>query len=272
MVKAGGPSEEQERLIAAAISVVTGIVFIAALSLTIDARSGSGAVAAALLLDMPSSIFVYPFTIQNVMWVMFAFGLGELWVRLRQSQRDFDQVKKGFLPEETTVMLRAQDLGPIYARVRADAGDGSYFLQRLVARTVLQFQSSRSISQANALLNSSLDLYQHEIDLRYNLLRYLSWFIPTLGFIGTVVGIAAALNGLGVTETVKALQSPDTAASVLAKVVKDLGVAFYTTLLALVQSAIIVFLMHIAQAREESSLNRTGQYCLDNLINRLYEK
>ena len=29
---------------------------------------------------------------------------------------------------------------------------------------------------------------------------------------------------------------------------------------------------HIAQGREEGALNHAGQYCLDNLINRLYEK
>ena len=51
-----------------------------------------------------------------------------------------------------------------------------------------------------------------------------------------------------------------------------LGVAFNTTLLALVMSAILVFFMHLAQGREESALNNTGQYCMDNLINRLYEE
>ena len=37
-------------------------------------------------------------------------------------------------------------------------------------------------------------------------------------------------------------------------------------------AAILVFLMHLTQAREEKALNRTGQYCMDNLINRLYER
>ena len=38
------------------------------------------------------------------------------------------------------------------------------------------------------MFNSSMELYQHETELRYNLLRYLVWLIPTLGFIGTVAG------------------------------------------------------------------------------------
>ena len=60
--------------------------------------------------------------------------------------------------------------------------------------------------------------------------------------------------------------------TLLAEITGRLGVAFYTTLLALVQSALLVFALHIAQGREEMALNQSGQYCLDNLINRLYEK
>jgi hypothetical protein len=35
-------------------------------------------------------------------------------------------------------------------------------------------------------------------------------------------------------------------------------------------SALLVLLQHVIQAFEERALNRAGQYCLDNLINRLY--
>ena len=38
--------------------------------------------------------------------------------------------------------------------------------------------------------------------------------------------------------------------------------AFYTTLPALLPSAVLMFAMHIMQEREEGALNRIGQYCL----------
>ena len=56
------------------------------------------------------------------------------------------------------------------------------------------------------------------------------------------------------------------------QVTGDLGVAFYTTLLALLQSAVLMFAMHIMQEREEGALNRIGQYCLRNLVNRLHQE
>ena len=41
-------------------------------------------------------------------------------------------------------------------------------------------------------------------------------------------------------------------------------------MVALVESAILVFLLHLVQEREESALNDAGDYTLRNLINRLY--
>ena len=87
----------------------------------------------------------------------------------------------------------------------------------------------------------------------------------TLGFIGTVVGIAFALADAGQAEEFQDQQF-------LRDLTKNLAVAFYTTLLALIHSTVLVFSLHIAQAKEELALNRAGQYCLDNLINRLYER
>jgi len=207
----------------------------------------------------------YPFTIQNLMWVVFFAGLGDLSVHYIRGRAEDQQIGKSFLPEDDATMLRSEDLGGVFKRIRSDGGD-SHFLQRLVARTILQFQSSRSVDQANSILNSSLELYQHEIDLRYNLIRYVTWLIPTLGFIGTVIGIAWALGDAG------NLDFGNPEAGMLASVTDKLGVAFYTTLLALLQSAVLVFGQQMAQAREEMALNRAGQYCLDNLINRLFEK
>ena len=210
----------------------------------------------------------YPFTIQNLMWLMFFVGCGEIWSRMHQTSRDLEPVNARLLPEDRETMLRAQDLGPIYRRVSEGGYAEDAFLPRLVNRTILQFQSSRSVSQANSLLNSTLELCQHEIELRYNVLRYLVWLIPTLGFIGTVLGIALALHAAGTVT----FNDTNMMQKMMPELTSNLGVAFYTTLLALIQSAMLVMALHIVQAREERTLNRAGQYCLDNLINRLWDK
>ncbi|GAA5218262.1 MotA/TolQ/ExbB proton channel family protein [Corallincola platygyrae] len=235
------------------------VVILTLLSFTLPPESSI----AGFLLDRNSRMLPYPFTIPVLMWLVFAFGMAELWFRLDAASEEERQLSLQLLPEDEQTMLLGRDLGALYSRLQTIAPD--CFLPRLLRRVILQFQSSGSLSQANTIFNSSLELYQHEIDLRYNIVRYISWLIPTLGFIGTVVGIALALADAGAAPK---FDDPE----LLKQVTLSLGLAFYTTLLALLMSAILVLVTHVAQGREERALNLSGQYCLDNLINRLYER
>ena len=259
-------NETTTRICAALGSLLAGVVFVGLMSLLVTADAGDVS-AGGILLDRGSEI--YPFTIQNLMWLLFFVGLGDAAVRFLRGSRERRQLLLGLLPEDEETMLRAQDLGELYTQVRPPPFGETHFLQRLVARVVLQFQSSHSVDQANALLNSSLELFQHETDLKYNMMRYLVWLIPTLGFIGTVIGIALALGEAG---NMPDTSDQDALGEWMKALTGRLALAFNTTLLALLLSAVLVFLMHVAQGQEESALNRAGQYCLDNLINRLYEK
>jgi len=239
------------RIMILGISIVSGCFYIGVLSLLFGA-SKTGII----LLDGNSEM--YPFTIQNIMHLMFFIGLGELFVRWRISVRELGFMDQGFLPEDEETVLQAHDLGGIRLNVTKQHDGEHGFLPSLIDMSILQFQSSRSVDQTVSVLNSSLELIFHRVDLRYAILRYIVWVIPTIGFIGTVVGIASTLDGINPS-------SPD-----LKTLTASLGVAFNTTLIALILSAILVFLLHIVQELEERSVNKAGFYTLKNLINRLY--
>jgi len=98
----------------------------------------------------------------------------------------------------------------------------------------------------------------HEVDLRYQTSRYIAWLLPTIGFIGTIVGIAVALEFI------------DPKHMDVAGITGRLGVSFYTTLVALIVSAVLVLIQHVVQKQEELALNEAGRYCLKNLVNRVY--
>jgi flagellar motor component MotA len=260
--------EQKYRVIVAlvAIFITIFVVGVFALSLPVsEAKTGQINVGD-VLFDRSSGMF--PATLQNLMWLMFFIGLGEMWVRHNRSAKELEQLKLYILPEEDDVMLRAKDLVPIYTGICERKVAQHFFVQRLTKRVILQFQGSNSADQANSLMNSSLELMQHEIELKFNMLRYLVWLIPTLGFIGTVVGIALALSSAA---DMPDVSDTDAIREWLGLLTTDLGLAFNTTLVALIMSAVLVFLLHIVQAREEMALNNAGQYCMDNLINRLYE-
>lgn len=261
-------AESQYRVSVALAALLVGAAIIGLSILLIDKPEHRGEISAsAILLDRASGI--YPLTIQNLMWLIFFIGLGELWVRFQRGSAELRLQETGWLPDDESSMLRARDLGPIYKSISQTPRASEYALPRLIRRVILQFQTSGSIDQANNLMNSSLELMQHEIDLKYNMLRYIMWLIPTLGFIGTVIGIALALEGAG---EMPDLQDSTEVGNWVTTLTGSLGLAFNTTLVALLLATVLVFLMHIAQGREEAAINSAGQTCLDNLINRLYEE
>jgi len=244
------------RLLSLFLSLIVAVLAIALMARVLPPT------AAAIMLDIKRA--TWPFTIQNALWLAFFAGLGELVMRWRHLRLEELQFSSNYLPEdEETVLRPGEDVTPIYQKVRSSRDRDTCFVPRLITRCVLGFNLSRSADQTNSLLNSSLELFMHEIELRYNMVRYITWLIPSLGFIGTVVGIMLALNYAGDRANV---ESPD----MLYQVTERLGVAFSTTLLALVMAAILVFIQNLVQGGEERVLNRAGQYCLDNLINRLY--
>ena len=245
-----------DRRLSAVFSVAAGIAFIAILTLIIPADSRM----ATMVLDRHSRYLPFPLTIQNLEHLLLFLGLGELLVRWRTAERERRFLKMRLLPEDEETVLQPADLGPIRRRVAHLFTDEQGFLPALIDISVLQFQGGRSVDQTVAVMNSSLELMQHRVDMRYTLVRYIGWLIPTLGFIGTVIGLGSALGTAGMQTTIQ-----------LREIATSLGTGFDTTLVALVESALLVGFLHIVQEREEMSLNMAGSYTLRNLINRLYE-
>jgi biopolymer transport protein ExbB/TolQ len=249
--------DQPDRRFVMALSVIGALIFILLLTFILPADSRI----AAIILDRHSPHFKYPFTIQNIEHMMLFLGLGELYVRWRTACHELSFLDKHLLPEDTETVLEASDLGPIRRRV-AKLFDKSYgILPNLIDMSILQFQSGRSIDQTVAITNSNLDLVQHRVDLSYSLVRYIAWVIPTMGFIGTVIGIGAALASVPAGTDIK-----------MDVIAHQLAVGFDCTMVALVESAILVFILHVVQEKEELSLNLAGTYVLRNLVNRLYSQ
>ena len=212
-----------------------------------------------ILLDADANF--WPFTVQNVMWVSLFIGFGELFLRWSAATDEESQLKRGYLPTDSR-LLDMDTLGRIKDGITSRRFAREAFLPRMISRTIDQYRVSGKEDQAISVLNSSLELYMHEIDLKYSILRYLTWLIPSLGFIGTVMGIMFALQYAGVPANAEA-------DDFLYQVTSRLGVAFTTTLVALIMSAVLVLIQSLVQSKEERALNAAGQYCLDNLILRL---
>ncbi len=90
----------------------------------------------------------------------------------------------------------------------------------------------------------------------YGLVRTITWAVPILGFLGTVVGITLAIAGI----------DPSGLGESLGEVTGGLAVAFDTTALALGLSLVLVFGTHTVQGAELKSLERLRDVAFSGLL------
>ena len=82
--------------------------------------------------------------------------------------------------------------------------------------------------------------------------RYLNWAIPILGFIGTVLGISLAADGIQ--SIIGSGRGLSDLSGELGEAIAPLGIAFDTTLIALSLSVVLTFLQIGLQRREDNVL------------------
>ena len=105
------------------------------------------------------------------------------------------------------------------------------------------------------------------VESSFTMLRVFIWAIPILGFIGTVIGIGQAVGGFS--ESVSAAADLDVMKDSIGSVTSGLGVAFDTTLLALVMSIFIMFPTSSLEKAEEALLGQVDESVQKTLIARL---
>jgi biopolymer transport protein ExbB/TolQ len=96
------------------------------------------------------------------------------------------------------------------------------------------------------------------LDAELAILRFCVWATPAIGFIGTVRGIGIALEGAQL-----AFQG-DTSV-----VTSGLGIAFNSTLVALILSIVLMYALHEIQLAQERLVLDTEQYADEQLVSRM---
>ncbi len=125
----------------------------------------------------------------------------------------------------------------------------TWFGKRIGA--VLDFVSNRG--NANELDDYLRTLSDNEAvsnEGSYALVRFISWAIPILGFLGTVLGITEAITGV----------TPEMLEKSLSTVTDGLATAFDTTALALFLTMILMFLSYATERLEQTVLESVDSY------------
>jgi biopolymer transport protein ExbB/TolQ len=128
-------------------------------------------------------------------------------------------------------------------------------LPRALLAALRRFDSTHNIQDVSATTHSICESEADRLDTELSMIRYIAWAIPAIGFIGTVRGIGDALA-----QADKAVQGD------IAGVTASLGVAFNSTLIALLISIVLMFLVHQLQAMQERLVFEAESYCDEKLI------
>ena len=154
------------------------------------------------------------------------------------------------LPEDARQYSRPLQLLP--------ADEREYLLPRALLTALQRFGSTRNIQDVSSAVKEVCETESDRLYSELSMIRYIIWAIPSIGFIGTVRGIGEALG-----QAYKAVQGD------IVGVTVSLGVAFNSTLVALLISIFIMFLMHQIQLMQERLVLDTQNYCDVNLIRHL---
>ena len=155
------------------------------------------------------------------------------------------------LPEDTRALSRHIEALP--------ESKQQALLSRALLAALHRFSSTRNIQDASNATHSYCEAEADRLESELAMLRYIAWAIPSLGFIGTVRGIGDALA-----QAYKAVEGD------IFGVTTSLGVAFNSTLIALLISLLLMFLVHQLQLIQERYVQDTETYCEENLTRHLY--
>ena len=134
-------------------------------------------------------------------------------------------------------------------------------LPRALQIALTRFQVTDSVQSATDAVNTVCSNENDRLDSELSMVRYITWAIPSIGFIGTVRGIGAALG-----------QAHEAMEGNIAGVTSSLGVAFNSTFIALMISMVVMFFMHQLQLIQERLVLDSHAYCENNLLRFLKAK
>jgi biopolymer transport protein ExbB/TolQ len=182
--------------------------------------------------------------------------IGQKWLLLRQERALFDRdlVALGegmrILPEDVRQHARQVEALPEAER--------ETLLPRVLLTALYRFGATGGIADASAAARGVIEGEADRLDSEMSLLRYIAWAIPAIGFIGTVRGIGDALA-----QAHRAMQGD------LSGVTQSLGTAFNSTLIALLLSLVLMFLLHHLQGEQDRLVREAESYVDRRLVQSL---
>ncbi|ATH07591.1 hypothetical protein BIY24_06415 [Halobacteriovorax marinus] len=193
--------------------------------------------------------------IQCLTFTAFFWAFFEIKHQLKIILGENKAFKSKILPTEEKHLIIPSEISELHLKVSSLNKKKNSLLYKMIIKACLKFRATKSIPEMIEIISIQTDINKELSESDQSNIRYLTWVIPSIGFVGTVLGISQALMiaNSGDMEVITA----------------TLGVAFDTTLVSLLLSIIIMWYYH-ALLRENDLLHaKIKDYVIENLINRI---
>ncbi len=183
------------------------------------------------------------FCLMLMLWACIIIGYKFFRVHGEQSMQGYQflNISRGerIIPEEA--LIHHKD---VEGQMRRNGRLRNKILPDVILAALHRFDSTQSIQDASHAVQERTAMAYEQLESDLSLVRYIAWAIPSVGFIGTVRGIGEALSHAD-----KAIKLGD-----ISDVTASLGLAFNSTLIALVLSIVLMFFVHLLQSKQEHLL------------------
>ena len=123
-----------------------------------------------------------------------------------------------------------------------------------------RFKNTGNVQHAADAITDSVDALAAQLESGNGMIRYFIWAIPSIGFIGTVRGIGSALA-----KAEEAVQGD------ISGMVDKLGVAFNSTLVSLLISILLMYILFVLNNRQDEMVINTKKNCEKHLLTHLHQ-
>jgi hypothetical protein len=216
---------------------------------------------------------------QAACYVCFVWAGLILMERFGEVRRQRQAFAYELLPTDEGARILPEDARPLSRKVdQTISRRGPSILANMIRLGLNKYAVSKAGPDVAEVVRNQAEVEGSRFVATMNTVNYLAWAIPAVGFVGTVRGLAGALMTPARPDLAENLppdqyitQYTQYTNTFLDQVTGYLGTAFDCTLIALVLSLVLMYVLHSVQKAEETLVIDCQDYCQEHLLLRLYD-
>lgn len=199
---------------------------------------------------------------QEICFILMLWALAIMLYKAAAILRQRSLLGKELIPLTETMRILPSDARTLSRRIQAlPPGQRRSLLPRALDAALQRFEATGNLQDVASAIQAHCTAEAERLESELAMIRYISWAIPSVGFIGTVRGIGEALG-----QAHRAIEGD------IFGVTRSLGTAFNSTLIALLISIVLMFLVHQLQLLQENYVLDAESYCESHLTRHLYTR